>query len=138
MKKYNTNKNNELNKLLMEKFNFGGKTLNEGKCAGNREEEEINEGMYEYCSSEAAAIDYLEALESGNEQLMQSIAQTCPGVEYAAAAISRRREKGLDDSDSVMEGEYNRDKKKDKKVEEGNTSFRREVRDLMEQILKLK
>lgn len=37
MRKYKTNKNNELNKLLMEKFNLG--VLNESGCSGNRDEE---------------------------------------------------------------------------------------------------
>ena len=107
-------KNNELNRLLMEKFNLG-----EGEYNRNKKEEEEEETLEESSCS---------ANRDGKEE------EECPecGKKHGTP-MQEEAKKPDDDKDGVPNWA---DKKKGK--DNKNESFRRAVRNLMEEILKLK
>ncbi len=97
MKKYKSDKNNELNKLLMEKFNLGNNTLNEAHCSGNRDDEEKEETMEEaHCMGQG---------NRGDKPCPECGKKNCPGkdgdkkIDEAHCAGNRD-----DDSDDKKEG----------------------------------
>ena len=128
MKKYNTGKNNELNKLLMEKFNLGKSTLNEAHCSGNRDEKE--ETIEEvHCMGQGNRGDKpcpecgkkVCAGKDGNKKVEEKKFPDLTGDgKVTQADILKGRGVDLDDEDK---------KKK-------NESYRRKVRAMMEEILK--
>tara|TARA_R110001599_G_scaffold201428_1_gene398233 strand:- start:134 stop:949 length:816 start_codon:yes stop_codon:yes gene_type:complete len=110
-------KNNELNRLLMEKFNLG-----EGEYNRNEEEEEEEETLEESSCS---------ANRDGKEE------EECPECGKKHGTHMHKEAKDHDDGDGKDEKcDYIDcgDEKEDSK----NESFRRAVRNLMEEILKLK
>lgn len=105
MKKYNTSKNNDLNRLLMEKFNLG--TTKESKT--------MKEGGVK------RAMEFADHYDITPEQAQD--AMILMDEESISAEEAVKKVTGVKES-----------KKKGSK----NESFRRQVRDLMEQILKIK
>ena len=132
MKKYNTSKNNELNKLLMEKFNLGKSTLNEAHCSGNRDGEEEKETMEEsHCMGQGNRGDKpcpecgkkVCAGKDGNKKVEEKKFPDLTGDgKVTQADILKGRGVNLDDEDE----------------KEKNESYRRQVRKMMEEILKIK
>jgi hypothetical protein len=128
MKKYNTGKNNELNKLLMEKFNLGKSTLNEADCSGNRDEKE--ETIEEvHCMGQGNRGDKpcpecgkkVCAGKDGNKKVEEKKFPDLTGDgKVTQADILKGRGVDLDDEDE----------------KEKNESYRRKVRAMMEEILK--
>jgi len=117
-------KNNELNKLLMEKFNLGG--LNESNCSGNRDEEhhkDLKAG--EKCP------------ECGYEKKEKVEEKQFAGSDKLDAdkdGVPKWADK--DDKDASVGSKGS--KKKEDEGKEKNESYRHQVRAMMEQILKLK
>lgn len=153
MRKYKTNKNNELNKLLMEKFNLGTSTLLEGSCSANRRGKE--DEVCPECGKKHATHEHDD--EKKEEKVEEKKFPDLTGDgKVTQADILKGRGVKLDDEEdeddkkieemdrSAEDEAFNDPKgaadryKKNKKKEKKNESFRREVRKLMEEVLKLK
>ena len=132
MKKYNTNKNNELNKLLMEKFNLGKSTLNEVHCSGNRDDEEEKETMEEsHCMGQG---------KRGDKPCPECGKKVCAG-KGGNKKVEEKKFPDLTGDGKVTQADILKGKgvDLDDEVEkEKNESFRHQVRNLMEEILKIK
>lgn len=144
-------KNNELNRLLMEKFNFGENTLlNEAHCAGNKDgdDKDKEETMDEAHCMGQGSRDGQACPDCGKKN--------CPGKDGKEV----NEEKKESDADVTGDGKYTqKDKlvnlgvidkdgnkinkkkgekgKKDNKKEKQEESFRDSVRKLMEEIIGL-
>lgn len=133
MKKYNTGKNNELNKLLMEKFNLGKSTLNEAHCSGNRDEKE-------------ETIEEVHCMGQGNrgdKPCPECGKQKCAGKDGGKKIEELENPKKADlDKDGKVSGyekkrgEAIEKSMKDQDKKKKNESYRRKVRAMMEEILK--
>ena len=124
-------KNNELNKLLMEKFNLGSETIDESNCAGNRSKkkgEPCPECGKVNCPS-GKSLKEEEQVEEGevNEDIGKK------SVEMGAD--DNPEETKMDHLPDEVLKNIAKKKGKKKKQEE---SFRREIRAMIEEIMKLK
>ena len=144
-------KNDELNRLLMEKFNFGNKTLEETSCGNSDEENDREEEKAEEetinemgCNGQGSR-DGKECPECGK--------RNCPGKdgEKVNEDIGKKSvEMGADDNpeetkmdhlpDEVLKNiakkKGKKGKKEDKK-EKQEESFRAQIRKQLEEILKI-
>lgn len=137
-------KNNELNKLLMEKFNFGDRntdeeeteSLEESSCSANRDDEEekeeiVNEDMGK--AEEELKAKIKQAEDAGDEKKAEDLRrqlQQMGGYMEEAKKPPFDNENGKDEKCDYVDCEDEGDKK--------NESFRRDIRKLVEEILKLK
>ena len=144
-------KNNELNKLLMERFNLGEgeynrgeecpeckkspceceeKEMNEGNCgSGNREEDEKKEEVNEvHCDSKGNRDEEDEKLEEKQFAGSDELDADKDGVPKWA---------DKDDKDASV-GSKDSKKKEDKEDKKKNEAFRRKARKMIEEILKIK
>ena len=134
-------KNNELNRLLMEKFNFGTNTLLEGSCSANRDgkedekcpecgkkhathkhddkKEEVNEV---HCDSKGNREDEEKVEEAAKPDFIDLDGDGDKEESMKKAAADKKADKG--------------EEKEDKK-EKQEESFRDSVRKLMEEIIGL-
>ena len=105
-------KNNELNRLLMEKFNFGENTLlNEAHCAGNNDEDEDREKMEEaHCMGQGSR---------GDEECPECGKKNCPGKDGKKVNEEQMEEgeipQGLKDYQEKQKAKKGDDKEDDEK-----------------------
>jgi len=145
-------KNNELNRLLMEKFNFG--TVNESNCSANRdgkEDEKCPECGKKHGTHSHDEVN--EELENPEKADLDKDGKLSGYEKKRGKAIEKsmdnQDDKKIDEMDRSAEDEafydpegsaarYKKTKKKDDKKDEKNESYRRQVRAMMEEILKIK
>lgn len=141
-------KNNELNRLLMEKFNFGTNTLLEGSCSANRDGKE-NE-VCPVCKEKHATHSHDDKKKEVNEVHCDSKGNREDEEEVNEDIGKKSVEMGADDNpeetkmdhlpDEVLKNiakkKGKKGKKEDKK-EKQEESFRDSVRKLMEEIIGL-
>ena len=135
-------KNNELNKLLMEKFNLGG--LNESGCSGNRDEEhhkDLKEG--EKCPE--CGYEKKEKVEEGSCMGSPNRGEKCPECgKVHKEKVDEKKFPDLTGDGKVTQADILKgrgvdvDDEKEDEDKKKNESYRRQVRAMMEQILKIK
>ncbi len=143
-------KNNELNRLLMEKFNFGTNTILEGNCSGNREDEEeeqeaVNEDMGK--AEEELKAKIKQAEDEGDEKKAEKLRKQLQQMGGTMEELKNPDKADLDDDGKLSSYEKKRgkaieksmaggDDKEDKEKQE--ESFRNQVRAKLEEILNIK
>ncbi len=139
-------KNNELNRLLMEKFNFGTNTILEGDCSGNREDEEeeqeaVNEDMGKAEEELKAKIKQAEdeGDEKKAEELRKQLQQMGGAMEEAAKPDFLDLDGDGDKKEPMKKASADKKAgKKDDDKEKQEESFRNQVRAKLEEILNIK
>ena len=151
-------KNNELNRLLMEKFNFGTNTLLEGSCSANRdgkEDEECPECGKKHAThkhdDKKKEVNEVHCDSKGNREDEEKVEEkkmpmhdhdddpSTPEVpafvsKEEDAAAKKKGKKGKQPEHLAAYQAKNKGKKEDEK-EKQEESFRDSVRKLMEEII---